>query len=744
MCVRVEMSAGRGAGKPVGPARFSSYRALDTRNLHTAPPLLRPRPIWILAAALLSLLIGVLLGSCANPVAPSGGPRDQTPPRVLQSQPAADDVNVETSSIRIAFSEYVDRASLARSLSVTPPLDGRFEFDWDGRAVEVEFPEALRDSTTYIVTLDTELQDTRGVSLEEPIQIAFATGPRINRGRIAGRVVGSSEGEPQPKVDIYAYAAPGGVPPDSLPDRPDYRTQTGSDGAFTLEYLREQPYYVIALSDANRNRQPDVLEPFATPPRPVLPGTAEAAPIAVPWVTARLDSIAPQLQRVQPRSNQRLTLRFSEPVRPSLDPTDYTLRDSTRAVEQPVASVFAQGVPTTSVQLLTQSPMQEGRHRLRVGNGTTDTLGTALTDTTIGFDATTQPDTATTRFVQFLPEGLSPDSAGAWPLLPGISPGTRFTQPVDTTRFGTAVTARDSLGQPRAFRPSTADGTNYRFSFDPPLAPDESVELAVDSRVFGGADTTFTRTVRRLTARSLGELEGRALPVDTSALPASDTSRGTASDTPLEDPTRSDTTLTDTTLTDTTLTDTTLTDTTLTDTTTIDPAVPDPTAPDTTSSDTTLADTTLADTVVADTIVADTSVVDTSAADTSGRRQAAEAGLRVTMQPVDRTRLAGPVVVELYATSATPPVAPRSQVVGADTTFLFEQLPEGTFRFRAFLDRNKNGRWDPGRLIPYEPAEPVTWSPQPSDSRPRWTTVLPAPLRIPVLARPLRIESDAR
>lgn len=727
--LRDEVCVERVAGKPVEPARFSSYRALDTWNLHTAPPLLRPLPIWILAAAPLGLLIGMLLGSCANPVAPSGGPRDQTPPRVLQSQPAADDVNVETSSIRVAFSEYVDRASLARSLSVTPPLDGRFEFDWDGRAVEVEFPEALRDSTTYIVTLDTELQDTRGVSLEEPIQIAFATGPRINQGRIAGRVVGSSEGEPQPKVDIYAYTAPRGVPPDSLPDRPDYRTQTGSDGAFTLEYLREQPYYVIALSDANRNRQPDVLEAFATPPRPVLPGTATADPVAVPWVIARLDSIAPQLQRVQPRSNQRLTLRFSEPVRPSLDPTDYTLRDSTRAAEQPVASVFAQGVPTTSVQLLTQSSMREGRHRLRVGSETTDTLGTALADTTLGFDATTQPDTVTTRFVQFLPEGLSPDSAGAWPLLPSVSAGARFTQPVDSTRFGTAVTARDTLEQIRAFNSTTTDGTGYRFSFEPPLAPGESVELAIDDRVLGGRDTTFTRTFRRLTARSLGELEGRALPVDTSALPASDTSRGTTSASPLEDPTRSDTTLTDT--------------------TTIDPAAPNPTALDTTSSDTTLTDTTLAntvlaDTVLADTIVADTSVVDTSAADATGRMQAAEAVVRVTMQPVDSTRLAGPVVVELYATRATPPVAPRSQVVGADTTFLFEQLPEGTFRFRAFLDRNENGRWDPGRLVPYEPAEPVTWSPQPSDSRPRWTTVLPVPLRIPVLARPLHIESGSR
>jgi len=99
--------------------------------------------------------------------------------------------------------------------------------------------------------------------------------------------------------------------------------------------------------------------------------------------------------------------------------------------------------------------------------------------------------------------------------------------------------------------------------------------------------------------------------------------------------------------------------------------------------------------------------------------------------------------VELYATDSTIPVDPRQQVVGADTTFLFDALPEGSFRFRAFLDRNENGRWDPGRILPYEAAEPVTWTEQPAESRPRWTTVLPAPLRIPVLARPIRVEVPA-
>ena len=47
-------------------------------------------------------------------------------------------------------------------------------------------------------------------------------------------------------------------------------------------------------------------------------------------------------------------------------------------------------------------------------------------------------------------------------------------------------------------------------------------------------------------------------------------------------------------------------------------------------------------------------------------------------------------------------------LVQPDSTgaFVFEDLPEGAFRLSVFADRNGNGMWDGGQLLPFIPAEP--------------------------------------
>lgn len=597
-----------------------------------------PLPHSLLPAFALSLF----LISCANPVPPTGGPQDTTPPSVVASTPEDGTVNVDRDiSVEIAFSEYIDRGSVEQALSVTPALDAPLDVDIGGRSVTVHFPEPLRDSTTYILTLDTNLRDTRNVELDAPITLAFSTGPTINRGQMSGRVVQPDAGDPQEGIDVYAYlvtdSTADGRPilPDSLPARPDYRTQTGSDGQFQFDYLREDPYYVVALMDNNRDRQPDPQEAYAPPPVPVLVADSTGATAPAPWVATLRDTLPPQTVRVQSRSQSRHAVRFDARVQLlNRSPDRWQLQDSVQATAVPVETVYQHGRDRRLVVLRTDA-LNSTPHRLIIPDSTVaDSSGNAARPDTLRFNPAEDPDTLQTRFVEFLPTDLSPDSLDTYTLLPGEAPGVRFNEPVDSTDLATLITARDSTRARRSFTLATDDGTTYQLHPDAPLRATERLDVTVGGPPLAQIDTTFTRRFRRISNRQLGALSGTVLRDD---------------------------------------------------------AAPD--------------------TVAADSLVADSPDAGPSAA-----------------MPLSN---AASIVVELIPEDPSDRVAPRSAVADSTGTFRFERLPEGSYRFRAFLDLNGNGVWDGGQLLPYTPAEPITWSEGTIDNRPRWDNVLESPLRLP-------------
>ena len=239
----------------------------------------------------LAWLGAALWAGCATPLPPAGGPADDTPPTIVETVPENGAANVSEGSLRIVFSEYIDERSFRQALSIIPEPETPPELDWRGALVDIRLADPLRDSVTYVFTLDTALRDLRGVALAAPIILAFSTGPALNAGVLEGRVVQGRDGAPASGVDVLAYATRGDAPPDSLPARPAYRTQTGPDGAFRFEYMAERRWFVAALADMNYNARPDPGESFAPPPVPALLADTARTPLNVPWMLTRGDSL---------------------------------------------------------------------------------------------------------------------------------------------------------------------------------------------------------------------------------------------------------------------------------------------------------------------------------------------------------------------------------------------------------------------------------------------------------------------
>src|SRR5258707_1491487 len=116
-----------------------------------------------LPVVLQSLCCALLLSTsffCAGQIAPSGGPPDTTPPEIVMTDPVPGSLNVRTGRIVLGFSKYVDHGSVQGSLFISPSV-GDLAVDWGGKEVELRFSDSLRPNTTYILTVCTDLTDTR-------------------------------------------------------------------------------------------------------------------------------------------------------------------------------------------------------------------------------------------------------------------------------------------------------------------------------------------------------------------------------------------------------------------------------------------------------------------------------------------------------------------------------------------------------------------------------------------------------
>lgn len=448
-----------------------------------------PRPAPLLLAALVGWLAPTF--GCATPVAPTGGPADTTPPTLVETSPADGAVYVTERTVRLTFSERLDPASAA-AVEVIPEADTPPEVRVRARTLEVTLPE-LRDSTTYVVTVGTDLRDQRRVALRAPITVAFATGPTIDRGRIAGAVRDPETGAGRASLRVWAYAlADTTVLPDVQTAAPDYRTETADDGTFRLDYLRPGRYFVAAVADRNRNARVDAGEAYAAPPAPALAAGDSTAPrpdVRL-WATA-LDTIPPEARRVQTISDRRLGVRFSEAVR-LLDPAaPIALADS--ASGQAVSATLYQppGDPFV-VFLEATSALPPTRHLVtypgEADPSLADSAGAAPLPFALAFTPPTRPDTTRSRFVGFVPEA---DSVTTLP--PGQRPGLRFTAP--PADLGARVGGGDTL------RFETTDGVTYHVETD---GLPNAFALSVRE-----GDSTYTQRFARLGDDDTGAIVGR-------------------------------------------------------------------------------------------------------------------------------------------------------------------------------------------------------------------------------------------
>jgi hypothetical protein len=197
-----------------------------------------------------------LLMQCANPVMPTGGPRDTEPPRVVVSDPPNFSTNFSSRSIIITFNEFVNITKLQQQLLVSPPLDKKPEMRIRGRNLQLRFEEELKPETTYSVFFGDGITDlTEGNPLRD-FTFVFSTGAIIDSMSISGNMLNAFDLEPVENAFVMLYLIDNDtLPLDSLPYlvKPYYVTRANVDGNFRFTNLRNEQFKIFGLADMNSN-----------------------------------------------------------------------------------------------------------------------------------------------------------------------------------------------------------------------------------------------------------------------------------------------------------------------------------------------------------------------------------------------------------------------------------------------------------------------------------------------------------
>ena len=184
----------------------------------------------------------LLFVSCAAIMPPPGGPKDETPPELVKVTPTDGTTYFEGGKVELLFSEYLDESSFERAITILPLLSQKPEIIFKGDRLIIDFPDSLSLNQTYIISISRDLSDEHKVKLSQGIQVAFSTGPQIDKGLISGLV----DYEKDASLNLWKIQNEN----DSLDFYkriPDYVIDASNEGLFEFKFLSPGHYRIAAV-----------------------------------------------------------------------------------------------------------------------------------------------------------------------------------------------------------------------------------------------------------------------------------------------------------------------------------------------------------------------------------------------------------------------------------------------------------------------------------------------------------------
>ncbi|WP_207429554.1 Ig-like domain-containing domain [Pedobacter sp. SYSU D00535] len=205
----------------------------------------RKQHIWLVFIK--QIFAFFLLSGCASIQAPTGGPKDTTPPKILEESPKNFTVNFKADEINIVFDEFFKLNEAFKEISLSPAVDKIPEYRIRKKTLNIRLQDTLERNTTYTINFGRAIGDYNENNILKNYVYVFSTGAKIDSLSISGTVTNAVTKKPE--LDATVFLLP--LSQDTIfgKRRPNIFTTTDSSGNFKLSYLRENTYRIYALKE---------------------------------------------------------------------------------------------------------------------------------------------------------------------------------------------------------------------------------------------------------------------------------------------------------------------------------------------------------------------------------------------------------------------------------------------------------------------------------------------------------------
>jgi uncharacterized protein (DUF2141 family) len=209
-----------------------------------------------LSSFILLIFLGLVFVNCANRGTPDGGPKDETPPKIVEELPENYSTDFKGKVIKIYFNEYVKIKDVQKQLIISPPMTTQPEITPLGGAskyITIKIFDTLQPNTTYAFNFGNSITDNNEGNPYPYYRYVFSTGSYIDSLSVKGNIVDALKRKPETFVNVALYEVDSTFT-DSIVYKkvPKYITNTlDSVTTFSIDNIKAGKYMLMALKDGN-------------------------------------------------------------------------------------------------------------------------------------------------------------------------------------------------------------------------------------------------------------------------------------------------------------------------------------------------------------------------------------------------------------------------------------------------------------------------------------------------------------